>query len=731
MFESRNRPFAPALAAALAGIVLGGCHASSDGPESPPPPTEVAVANFSDVTGRVPYPFDFFFSGTTDLTLNIPATLAAFHGFASSVNALDGWSTNAAIDTSFTLPIDPASISDGSVKIIELWVDPTTKAPTTNANYLPPPPYPVPQLPMFSRVLKYGTDFTADVSPDVDSAGKFLRIIPKKPLTASRGPAANNGGPNAGKVLNVGYVVVLTNGLKAIDGQAFKADTVYASVKPPANCATLEVKYQGLCAVTQGHLGIAKAVTGVDPANVIVSWWFSTQSVDDVLAATVGKATPQPTLIVPTGLTTQAVNPALGKANIYVGSTKLPYYLTPPANANDSASVLTKYWTAAGAPPAGLDPTSRNLTMFNPSPLKVADVTVPLLVTMPNATSGCPYTLAAPPPGGWPVVIFQHGITQNRTNALAIADSYASACFIVAAIDLPLHGITDTTSPFYCTPAKAQCLGATERTFNIDIQNNTTGAAGKDGIIDASGGKNGLTYFNFFNPLVFRDNLRQSEVDLGNLTKSIAGLAIASTTGTVAVGINATQIHYLGHSQGAIVGGAHVHFSNDTRTAVLANPGGPITLVAQDSAFYGPVAKALVGASAAPGSYNFNMTFRDVQAVLDAGDPYNHIKSAAEMHPLLLFSVANDQTIPNSATNALIAAAGLKKAKAIGPNPVGPGSGAYTLFTKGDHGTLLNPAASAAATTEMQKQAVLFGATAAQPGGPFVVITDPTVLDLN
>jgi pimeloyl-ACP methyl ester carboxylesterase len=458
-------------------------------------------------------------------------------------------------------------------------------------------------------------------------------------------------------------------------------------------------------------------VTGVDPANVIASWWFSTQSVDDVLAATVAKATPQPTLIVPTGLTTKAANPALpGKADIYVGSTKLPYYLTPPANANDSTSVLTKYWTAAGG---------ANLTMFNPSPLKVADVTVPLLVTMPNATSKC----AAKPAGGWPAVVFQHGITNNRTFSLAVADAYADACFIVVSMDLPLHGITDTTSPFYCTPAKPQCLGATERTFNIDIQNNTTGKAGKDGLIDPAGGKDGLTYFNFFNPLVFRDNLRQSEVDLGNLTKSVAGLAFASTTGTTPVGVDPTQIHYLGHSIGAIVGGAHVHFSNDTRTAVLASPGGPISLVAQDSAYYGPVAKALVGASAAPGSYNYNMTFRDIQTVLDAGDSYNHVKSAAAMHPLLMFEVKDDQTIPNSSTNALIAAAGLTKAKAIGPNPVG--AGAYTLFTKGDHGTLLNPAASLAATAEMQKQAVLFGATAAQPGGPFVVITDPTVLDLN
>jgi hypothetical protein len=274
-------------------------------------------------------------------------------------------------------------------------------------------------------------------------------------------------------------------------------------------------------------------------------------------------------------------------------------------------------------------------------------------------------------------------------------------------------------------------LGAKERTFDIDIQNNTTGAAGKDGIIDASGGKNGLTYFNFPSPLTFRDNVRQGEVDLGNLTKSIPGLAIASATGTTPVGVDPTQIHYLGHSQGAIVGGVHVHFSNDTRTAVLANPGGPISLVAQDSAFYGPVAQSLVGAQAAPGSYNYNMVFRDIQAVLDSADPYNHVKSAAQMHPMLLFEVQNDQTIPNSSTNALISAAGLKKAKAIGPNPVSAGAGAYTLFTKGVHSTLLDPTASLAATAEMQKQAVLFGFTAAQPGGPFVVLTDPTVLDLN
>jgi hypothetical protein len=50
-------------------------------------------------------------------------------------------------------------------------------------------------------------------------------------------------------------------------------------------------------------------------------------------------------------------------------------------------------------------------------------------------------------------------------------------------------------------------------------------------------------------------------------------------------------------------------------------------------------------------------------------------------------------------------------------------------FTKGDHGSLFNPAASPAATAEMQRQSVLFAASAVLPGGPFVTITDPTVIE--
>jgi len=117
--------------------------------------------------------------------------------------------------------------------------------------------------------------------------------------------------------------------------------------------------------------------------------------------------------------------------------------------------------------------------------------------------------------------------------------------------------------------------------------------------------------------------------------------------------------------------------------------------------------------------------------VVDSGDPINHIKASAAKHPVHLVKVLNDTVVPNSSTDRLIAQGPLTKLKTLGPNAVSAGNGGYTFFSKGSHGSLFDPTASLAATVEMQRQSVLFGASAVQPGGPFVVLTDPTVLDLN
>ena len=86
--------------------------------------------------------------------------------------------------------------------------------------------------------------------------------------------------------------------------------------------------------------------------------------------------------------------------------------------------------------------------------------------------------------------------------------------------------------------------------------------------------------------------------------------------------------------------------------------------------------------------------------------------------------------MPNSSTDTLIRAGNLTKLRS-GTTPVAPGKGVYVSFIQGSHSSLFDPTASAAATAEMQRQAVLYAASASAPGEPFVTLTNPAVLDLN
>jgi dienelactone hydrolase len=376
--------------------------------------------------------------------------------------------------------------------------------------------------------------------------------------------------------------------------------------------------------------------------------------------------------------------------------------------------VLTSTWLAAG-PPAipGADPTSRFITRFNPVPAKTADVQVPLLVTVPNGTAaggaGCPR-----PAAGYPAVIVQHGLGGDRSQALAVADAFADACFVVAAIDLPLHGITSAANPLY--------QAGRERTFDLDLLNNASGAAGPDGVIDRSSSH----FIQVPSPLTTRDNLRQGEADTIVFSKSLARLDV---TGDGVADVDPARIHYVGLSLGAIVGGAHTRFAADTRTATLAVPGGLLTQLFLDSQAFGPgIKQALAAQGLNEGTTVYNNFFRDAQAALDAADPVNHIADAVRVKPIHLIQVTGDTVVPNNSTQRLVAAGNLRRLGSAGATPVSAGNGVWVNFIAGSHGSLFDPAASLAATVEMQSQTVQFAASATAPGGPFVVITNTAVL---
>ena len=182
MFESRNRLMKPAMAAALATVALGGCSASKDGDPYPLPSTEVFKAEFNTTSGSLPYPTDLFFSGSTDGTLNPPATIPWRPASnREALSALDGWSTTAPITTRFSMAIDPASLTANTVRVVELYLSNTTKAPASGAELPPGVPSPV------RRVLTPDVDYVVGVGDEVDGNGRTLKITPLKPLTPSTG----------------------------------------------------------------------------------------------------------------------------------------------------------------------------------------------------------------------------------------------------------------------------------------------------------------------------------------------------------------------------------------------------------------------------------------------------------------------------------------------------------------------------------------------------------------
>nr|QRD81037.1 lipolytic protein [uncultured bacterium] len=701
------------LAAAVLATALfvAGCESSGDiGPTDPTSgngnpaggtplqPPAATAALFQPLQGVLPFPTDLYFSGSTDGTLNIQPANALIPS-QTALNALDGFSTTAVIRARFASALDPASLTAASVRVIQVTIDNSTKATTGVV-----------------RPLVFGDDFTAGLGPEPGVGNTILEIRPTRPLVPSTGTTNN------------GYLVLLTNGITTATGEPTTPDEDYAAIKAalPTCSSIANATMQGICLLTGAHLQIAQAV-GVDPASVVLSFSFSTQSIHDTMDALAAVTGPRPIAAQNTGLTTAQAVPGLrGNANIHVGTLEIPYYLS-------RTEPLTGFWQGNPSP---LDANSRFLTRFNPLPVATETLQIPVLVTVPNAASALG---GVKPAGGWPVLIFQHGITRNRTDMLGVAEAFADAGFVVVAIDQPLHGITDPTNPLYAANPAAP-TGSIERTFDLDLVDNQTGTPGPDGVRDPSG----THFINLASLLTSRDNLRQAAADLMTLARSLPNLNLDTDPGG---DIDPTRIHFLGHSLGGIVGTVWLGTvsGDEVRTATLAMAGGGVAQLLRDSPSFGPrIIAGLQAQGLQPGTTLFEQFFRDAQTVVDAGDPVNFIASAASARPIHLLQVIGDgassppdQVVPNSATQRLVDAAGLTRIAApAAPGPVvetngsPPGHRVYVNFTAGGHGSILDPSASLETTVEMQTQAVSFaaGSPPMLASGTVIVVGNPTVI---
>ena len=735
--HSRHK-FLPLLAAALAAMLLSACDTDKPTTLQDSIVPAGAISDYDLTESILPFPNDLLFQGTTDGTINIPvADETNLADPQVAINGMDGFSTQAPISTGFSAALDPASISGTSVRLYEVA-------------FLAGPGTPID--PASITKLTFGVDYAATVST-VDPTGSTLVIVPLRPLE-----------PRAG------YAVLITNALLGTDGNPVGGSVSYLLtrgsdpliVSPPstpisvddilvdplrpaadATQAVIDEAYSTAATldavrsvVNPSEDALVAADTELESTDVILHWTFSTQSITDVLTATReqnrgSSFTPPVTGFLPT----KVADSPLGAADIHAGALEVPYYLTA-SDTSSSPSVdptaLSSYWQGPGN-------THLSYLVGNVTPVATSTEVIPLLVSIPKTIGAC---ASGMPGSGWPVVIFQHGITRTRADMVAIADAMAGACLAVVAIDLPMHGVTGNE-----TDGSQQFrIVNSERTFDLDLvtqdaDGNITAQA-PDGIIDTSG----RHYINLSNLLNTRDNVRQSVSDLFTLVYAIE-------SGAITDGVNMfdqNRIFLLANSLGAIAGTTFLALESNVTDAALAFGGSGIAKILDGSATFGPEIAAALLASAGiqKGTPDYESFVGAAQTVIDSADPGNHAVGAVSSNTnrgVLFFEIVGDGTpenpsdlvVPNTVpdsndtsgtvpaplagTEPLLELMGLTQ---LNSSTTGIDLKVVTKYVSGTHGSLLDPTPNLAVTTELQTQAANFFGS----DGAALVVTDPSVL---
>lgn len=646
-------------------MAIAGCESgSSSGPApisfepAPAPSGEGFVAQYAPPLDIGPYPNDIY--NLPGQTLSVPAKIT--RPLAAALNTLDGFSTTAKITAPFSDTIDPATL-----------VPFNPVAPTGNDTIFA-------LNATAGTPLVPGLHYEVQISSAFGTNGSVLEIVPVVPLDAKST-----------------YVFLLTNGITSVAGVPAQADTVFGLVRDAhlANVMTGNPGLDQLLPAIGPLIDAGVNLLGLPGDSIISAWSVSTQSTSDVIEWLDAAAMARTALIVPSGISTAGLGLGLpGLADIYVGFIEVPYFGNP-------ADPLGSIWINSSLAP---------LTRDDPVPLPQGGMLrIPLLATLPNVASA-----QAKPVAGWPVAVVQHGVTGNRLLALTLADAFAQAGFAVVAIDLPLHGVTDTTSPFYQGPGSA--FGDNERHFNLDNVG-VVGVLAPDGLID-----DGWQIFNIANPLNARDHARQSVSDLMNLVRTVPTMDF---DGDSAPDLDGARRHFVSLSLGSILSMAFVANTDDVNTVTMSSPAGPFSefLFDPNAVNFGlPIRRAIEAQGLEFGTLAFDNFARDLQTVLDPIDAANYAAAAAVNFPIHVIEVLSDQSVTANLTDNIATLMGLSD---VGETTFDPsGVRGIVRFVAGTHSSLFNPLFDLSVTIEMQSQAVAFAASE----GTTIVVTDSSLV---
>src|SRR5262249_6682127 len=250
-------------------------------------------ALYCPAAGLLPYPFDAYFAGSTDGTLNIqpPNQLRPAQ---DAVNAIDGFSTTAPIRERFNGPIDAASLATPGA-VVMIHINTNNAGRQARAPVRPPAGAFAPLKGCVVGGACAGADYSVGVALDDPT---ILEIKPLHPLAASTclpiPPATTSPcltQPNGGN--GEAYLVLLTKAI-TVGGVAAAPDVDYANFQMAlasggSACPSItDPTLNALCQLTGAHLGLAQlyaqVAPGFNPANIVASFSFSTESTIDTLA---------------------------------------------------------------------------------------------------------------------------------------------------------------------------------------------------------------------------------------------------------------------------------------------------------------------------------------------------------------------------------------------------------------------------------------------------------------
>lgn len=337
------------------------------------------------------------------------------------------------------------------------------------------------------------------------------------------------------------------------------------------------------------------------------------------------------------------------------------------------------------------------------------------------------------PPGGWPVAIFGHGFTDNKNNSpYLVAATMAAHGIATIAINVVGHGFGSKGTLTVSQPSGATVsLPAGGR--GIDQDGN--------GTIDSTEGVSAAPPQTIISS---RDGLRQTVVDLMQLVRVIEVGVDVDGDGTADLDRN--RIYYFGQSFGGIYGTIFLAVEPNVRVGVPNVAGGSIIEVARLGGF-----RPLVGIALAiripslinvpdPSGivFNENIPLRDqppvnntvpgasaIQEVIENSEWVSQSGNPVAYAPHLrrdplddvdakavIFQFAKgDETVPNPTTTAILRAGDLadratffRNDKAFAANPATP-KNPHTFLTR------INVPAVAAFALAAQQQIALFFAS--------------------